>query len=62
MGDWNSMKIKVKGNKVTTYLNGHKMIHLDDEKIGKGEGGIALQIHSGGGIKVKWRNIELKEL
>ncbi|MBL6656811.1 MAG: DUF1080 domain-containing protein, partial [Flavobacteriaceae bacterium] len=53
MGDWNSMKIKVKGNKVTTYLNGHKMIHLDDEKIGKGQGGIALQIHSGGGIKVK---------
>jgi|SaaInlStandDraft_1057018.scaffolds.fasta_scaffold110848_2 hypothetical protein len=25
-------------------------------------GGIALQIHSGGGIKVKWRNIKLKEL
>ena len=62
MGDWNSMKIKVKGNNVTTYLNGHKMIHINDEKIGKGEGGIALQIHSGGGIKVKWRNIELKEL
>tara|TARA_B100001093_G_C26849523_1_gene1024443 strand:- start:855 stop:1445 length:591 start_codon:yes stop_codon:yes gene_type:complete len=62
MGDWNSMKIKVTGNNVTTYLNGHKMIHINDEKIGKGEGGIALQIHSGGGIKVKWRNIELKEL
>lgn len=62
MGEWNTMKIHVKGDQVTTYLNGHKMISLQDEKIGAGEGGIALQIHSGGGIKVKWRNIQLKEL
>lgn len=62
MGEWNKMKIHVKGDQVTTYLNGHKMISLQDEKIGAGEGGIALQIHSGGGIKVRWRNIELKEL
>jgi hypothetical protein len=38
------------------------MIHLKDEKIGKGEGFIALQIHDGGGIKVKWKNIKIKEL
>jgi len=38
------------------------MIHINDEKIGNGEGSIALQIHDGGGIKVKWRNINLKEL
>ena len=56
MGDWNRMKIKVVGDKVTTWLNGTKMISLSDEKIGQGEGSIALQIHSGGGIKVKWRN------
>lgn len=62
MGEWNKMKIHVKGDQVTTYLNGHKMILLQDEKIGAGEGGIALQIHSGGGIKVRWRNIQLKEL
>ena len=62
MGEWNKMKIHVKGDQVTTYLNGHKMISLQDEKIGAGEGGIALQIHSGGGIKVRWRNIQLKEL
>lgn len=62
MGSWNTMKIIANGNNVTTYLNGHEMVEILDEKIGNGKGGIALQIHSGGGIKVKWRNIKLKEL
>ncbi len=62
MGEWNKMKIKVVGNKVTTWLNGTKMITLSDEKIGQGKGSIALQIHDGGGIKVKWRNLQVKPL
>ncbi|MCB0472344.1 MAG: DUF1080 domain-containing protein [Flavobacteriaceae bacterium] len=62
MGQWNTMKIKVKGPTVTTWLNGVKMIHLTDAKIGEGVGGIALQIHDGGGIKVHWRNMYIKEL
>jgi hypothetical protein len=61
-GEWNHMRIKVDGDKLVSWLNGHKMIEIEDEKIGKGEGSIALQIHSGGGIKVLWKNIELKEL
>lgn len=62
MGDWNTMKIRVIGDEVTTWLNGQQMIHLKDEKIGKATGQIALQIHDGGGIKVKWKNIQIKEL
>ncbi len=62
MGAWNRLKIQVIGNKVTTFLNGHEMIQLQDDKIAAGEGGIALQIHSGGGIKVRWRNLKIKEL
>ena len=62
MGQWNSYKIKVDGDEVTTWLNGHQMCHIKDEKIGKGEGFIALQIHEGGGIKVSWKNIEIREL
>ncbi len=38
------------------------MVYLKDEKIGQGEGFIALQIHEGGGIKVKWKDIEIEEL
>lgn len=62
MEDWNQLTIKVKGNQVTTYLNGRKMVQLQDDKIGAGEGGIALQIHSGGGIKVRWNNLKIREL
>jgi hypothetical protein len=62
MGDWNQMKIKVVGDKVTTWLNGTKMISFSDEKIGQGKGSIALQIHDGGGIKVKWKNLMVKPL
>jgi hypothetical protein len=38
------------------------MVHLKDEKIGKGDGFIALQIHDGGGIKILWKSIVIKEL
>lgn len=62
MGEWNVYKIKVDGDEVTTWLNGHKMCDLKDEKIGQGVGFIALQIHEGGGIKVRWKNIEIQEL
>jgi len=62
VGEWNTMKIKVDGDKVTTWLNDHVMVDISDEKIGKGEGFIALQIHDGGGIKVRWKNIKIQEL
>ncbi len=61
-GDWNTMVIKVKGDNVTTILNGQEMVNFTDEKIGKGKGRIALQIHDGGGIKVLWRNLVVKTL
>ena len=61
-GEWNTMKIKVLNDEVTTWLNDHQMAYLKDEKIGQGEGFIALQIHDGGGIKVRWKNIRIQEL
>lgn len=61
-GEWNVMKVRVKGNDVTTWLNGTEMIKLNDEKIGSLGGKIALQIHDGGGVKVRWRNIAITEL
>jgi len=56
------MKIKVVNDHVTTWLNDHMMIDLSDEKIGQGVGFIALQIHDGGGIKVRWKNLNIVEL
>ena len=62
MGEWNNMKVRVLDNEVTTWINGVKMINLKDDLIGKSNGSIALQIHSGGGIKVRWKNIKIKTL
>ncbi|MCM4157022.1 DUF1080 domain-containing protein [Gramella sp. AN32] len=61
-GEWNKLKIKVKDNHVTSWLNGVQMVDFSDEKIGAANGKIALQIHDGGGIKVYWRNIKLRKL
>jgi hypothetical protein len=59
-GEWNQLRIVAIDNRVTSYLNGQEMVDITDEKIGEGKGGIALQIHDGGGIKVRWRNIVLR--
>jgi len=49
--DWNTMRIRAEGNKVTTWLNGEVMTDLTDEKIGRGKGRIMLQIHAEAGSK-----------
>ncbi len=61
-GEWNQLKIRVVGDKVTTWLNGEMMVDFIDEKIGDGNGKIALQIHDGGGIKVYWKDINIKNI
>lgn len=60
--DWNDMRIQVINDEVTTWLNGKQMIYLKDDKIGAGKGFIALQIHDGGGIKVRWKDILIKQI
>lgn len=62
VNDWNTMRILVQGDNITSWLNGHEMVNLKDEKIGKGQGRIALQIHDGGGIKILWKDFILKNL
>ena len=41
------------------HMNIERRLH---EKIGAAEGSIALQIHDGGGIKVRWRNLRITDL
>jgi hypothetical protein len=62
MGEWNTMRVRVVGPRVTTWINGTEMIDLTDDKIGEATGHIALQIHDGGGIRVRWRNLRVTEL
>jgi hypothetical protein len=59
---WNKGKIEVNNDEITTWLNGNQISNIKDAKIGAATGFIALQIHDGGGIKVRWKNIHLKEI
>ena len=61
-GQWNTLRLRVEGDIVKTWLNGQPMIELNDELIGSRTGRIMLQIHDGNNIKVKWRNFELTTL
>ena len=61
-GEWNTLRLRVEGNKVQTWLNGEPMIEIDDELIGSKTGRIMLQIHDGNNITVKWRNFNLTTL
>ena len=62
MGEWNTMRVRVVEDHVQTWVNGVPMVDFKDEKIGEAEGSIALQIHDGGGIKVRWRNLVIEEV
>jgi hypothetical protein len=62
MGEWNTLRIRVVGDKVQTWLNGNVMVDFSDTKIGAANGSLALQIHDGGGIKVRWKDIVVQEL
>ena len=61
-GEWNSLRLRVEGNHVQTWLNGVLMSDLNDDLIGNTPGRLMLQIHDGNDIKVLWRNFKLKQL
>ncbi|MBK7106940.1 MAG: DUF1080 domain-containing protein [Ignavibacteriae bacterium] len=61
-GQWNKLVIRAVDDNVKTWLNDEQMINFTDSKIGEGYGFIALQIHDGGGIKIRWKNIEITKL
>ncbi len=61
-GEWNTLRLRVEGDHVQTWLNEVEMAELNDSIIGAAQGRIALQIHDGGGIKILWRNIKLTKI
>ena len=57
LNQWNNMKIHVENDIVKTWINDKEMVSISDSIIGKGSGSIVLQIHDGGNIKVRWKDI-----
>jgi len=60
--DWNTLRLKVEGGHVQTWLNGEAMTDIEDEFIGSKQGRIMLQVHDGNDIKVLWRNFDITEI
>ncbi len=59
--DWNEFVITAKGDHVTIDLNGTRVIDRTDSKFDK-EGVIALQVHVGPAMEVRYKDIEIQEL
>ena len=60
-GEWNDLEVSVQGPHITTSLNGVKVVDYTDPSPKFPDGIIALQIHTGGGVKMRWKDIEIKE-
>jgi hypothetical protein len=60
-GDWNDLLVSAHGNHIVTTLNGAKAVDFTDPSRKFTEGVIGLQIHTGGGVKVKWKDLYVRE-
>jgi hypothetical protein len=58
-GEWNAYEIRAVGSRIETRINGQLCVDLDDP-AGAREGIFALQIHAGGPMEVRFRNIQLE--
>jgi 3-keto-disaccharide hydrolase len=59
-GEWNELEVSVHGAHIVTQLNGTKIVDFNDVTPKFTDGVIGLQIHTGGGVKVRWKDIYLK--
>jgi hypothetical protein len=60
-GDWNDLEVSVLGAHIVTHVNGVKVVDYTDPAPKFTEGVIGLQIHTGGGVKMRWRDIYVHE-
>lgn len=60
-GEWNDLEASVHGNHIVTRLNGIKIADYTDPTPKFTDGVIGLQIHTGGGVRMRWKDIYIKE-
>ncbi len=61
IGQWNDLDISVRGNHIVTRLNGVQIVDYTDPAPRFTDGVVGLQIHTGGGVKVRWKDIAIQE-
>ncbi len=60
--DWNDLVIQVEGPHIVTRLNGVQIVDYTDLSPKFTDGVIALQLHTGGGVKIRFEDIYFREL
>ncbi len=60
--DWNDMLIQVEGNRYVVHLNGIRVLDFTYPSPGAEEGVIALQLHSGGEGRMRFKDIFVRDL
>jgi hypothetical protein len=60
-GEWNDLEVSVQGNHIVTQLNGVKIVDFTDAAPKFIDGVIGLQIHTGGGVRMRWKDIFIQE-
>ncbi len=63
-GDWNEYEITADGPRITQKLNGHVTVEYEeaDREKGAAEGVVALQLHVGDAMEIRFKDLEIKEL
>ncbi len=60
--DWNELEIAAEGRHYVTRLNGVQIVDWDDPAPRFTSGVIGLQLHTGGGVKIRFKDIYIMEL
>jgi hypothetical protein len=62
VGGWNELRVLVRGPRVRTWVNGVAAVDFTDPSPKYGDGVIALQLHSGGEGRMRFKDILVREL
>ena len=61
-GEWNAISFSVLGNRVVTFVNGVRTVEYRDPAPRYFDGVIALQLHSGGEGKMRFKDLYIREI
>ncbi len=61
VNEWNEMSVVALGDRLVVHVNGHKTADIVDDK-GRKQGYIALQLHGGQDVDVRFKDVEMMRL
>jgi hypothetical protein len=62
VGEWNDVQFSVSGSHIVTFVNGEKIVDFTDPSPKYSHGVIALQLHSGGQGKIRFKDLYIREI